>query len=304
MWPSVILSGISLATGPDKAAMTVVYKWPGKNTTKRREEEEPRSDTVLLVNSYVQVWYADIWSLPARVGHVSKHDIRGLLSGHGSEISFFFGGGEGGRQEKFPYRSERTCEPRKPIPIPWSAVIDSRMHVSGKEGEDSKNKCLILKLDLITIHVDWPRMMIYLSASLRFSNESHLVFVHAIRGTGWGSNLNWLFLASQCRSSCTCNATCVRNGVRPIFQKRTVLPYFGITQPFRVRDTMSRLVPFSGTRAMKLTYHVASVRVFNIPGESFRVLAYWTPNGCCVVILKERRIFSRSQHGRRDATRA
>lgn len=38
MWPTVILSGISLATGPDKAAVTVVYKWSGKTATKWREE--------------------------------------------------------------------------------------------------------------------------------------------------------------------------------------------------------------------------------------------------------------------------
>lgn len=129
-------------------------------------------------------------------------------------------------------------------------------------------------------------MMIYLSASLRLSNESYIVFVHATPGTRWSSNLNWLFLASRRRSFCSCDATCARNGARPVFQKGTVLSYFGITQIFKLRDTTYRVVPFSATRATKFTYHMGSLQVFDIPGGNFCALAYWTLNGCCEINQK------------------
>lgn len=48
---------------------------------------------LLLINCYVQVWYANVRSLLARVGHVSKHEIL-LLSGCGGCMN---GGGLAGR---------------------------------------------------------------------------------------------------------------------------------------------------------------------------------------------------------------
>lgn len=72
VWPTIILSGISLAAGPDEATIVVVYKRAGQAAPKRRQEQEPGSDAVLLIYSYVQVWNADVGSLLARMGHVSK----------------------------------------------------------------------------------------------------------------------------------------------------------------------------------------------------------------------------------------
>lgn len=117
----------------------VVYKRTRQNAPKWREEEIPRSDTVLLIDGYIQVWDANVRPLLARMGHASKH---GIFLGLRRSVSRVSGMGKGGgAARKYPYRCKRTSESRKPIPIPWSAVINTRTHVSGEESKDERSAC-------------------------------------------------------------------------------------------------------------------------------------------------------------------
>lgn len=174
MWPTVILCGISLTTGPDETTMMVVNERPRKATPKWCEKDKSRRDTIFVINSYIQIWYVDVRSLRASRVMSAKHQV--TWSGDEPRAVLMVAKRRGGGllQENPAYRFEGTSEPRKPIPIPWSAVIDTRTHVSRKAGEEQKYP------GLITIHVDRPGMMIYLSGSLRLSNESYFGF----RGRG------------------------------------------------------------------------------------------------------------------------
>lgn len=168
MWPTVILSGISIATSPDETTMMVVYERTGKTTPKWCDKEKSRRDAIFVIHSDIQIWYADVRSLRAPRVMSAKHYM--LWGSAESCVDGSRGRGGWGAARKSAYRFEGTSESRKPIPVPWSAVIDTRMHFSGKAGEEQKHP------GLITIHVDWPGMTIYLSGSLRFSNESYFGF--------------------------------------------------------------------------------------------------------------------------------
>lgn len=61
--PVIILGGIDVAAGPDQPSILVVYERPGQTAPKWGEEKITRGDTVLVVDSYIQVWYADVRSL-------------------------------------------------------------------------------------------------------------------------------------------------------------------------------------------------------------------------------------------------
>lgn len=67
MWPTVILGGISIATGPDETTMMVVYKRPRKATPKWCQEEESRCNSTFVIDSHIQVWYTDVRSLRAKI---------------------------------------------------------------------------------------------------------------------------------------------------------------------------------------------------------------------------------------------
>lgn len=130
MRPPVILSRISLATGPDETAMMIVNERPGKTTPEWCEKEKSGRDMIFVVDSYIQVWYAYIRPLLAQGVMLANHSILwGLFEACvNGECKFFEEGGGGFRET--PYRSERASKSGKPVPIPWSAVVDSSTHIS------------------------------------------------------------------------------------------------------------------------------------------------------------------------------
>lgn len=190
MWPTVILSGVGVAAGPDETAMMVVYERPRETTPKWCEKKIPRLDAIFVINSHIQVRYAEIRALRAHGVMSAKHNISwGVVDFSADLVGVVMGRGGGAS-----YRFERTSEPREPILIPGSAVINTKTHSSRQVNEerrsvraDHDSNWLAKDDDLL----EWLAPV---------SNESHLGSVDAAAGTGSGSNsscCSWYFAADH-----------------------------------------------------------------------------------------------------------